>query len=93
MNKQRWKTAEHLAARPYFTVCFADEYTTGGRCYVARNPELPGCMGVGKTPKKAVRDLGLARVEYIYHLLKWKLTVPPPHEPLKNGEVYTVEMS
>jgi predicted RNase H-like HicB family nuclease len=92
MNKQRWTQAAALADAPYFTVVFASESSTGPRVYIARTPELPGCMAHGPTVEHALRELREARTEYIYSLLADGLPVPPPHEPLKNGEVYTVEV-
>lgn len=48
------------------------------RCYLASNPELPGCMSQGETPDEAVDNLRDARALYIRSLLEDGLDVPEP---------------
>ncbi len=52
------------------------EYTTGGLCYVAEHPELPGCLGCGQTPADAQADLDAAREAYLASLRDDGLPIP-----------------
>lgn len=55
-----------------------DEYTDGSPCYIARIPELPGCMSDGDTPEEAKANLDEAKRDYIQSLLEDGLEVPGP---------------
>jgi predicted RNase H-like HicB family nuclease len=68
--------AEYMTL-PYATEVEADE-VDGRPCFVARNPELPGCTGWGYTPQAAVEDLKSARYDYIRVRLNRGLPVPEP---------------
>ncbi|MBL1135889.1 MAG: type II toxin-antitoxin system HicB family antitoxin [Chloroflexi bacterium] len=46
--------------------------------FLARNPELEGCMAQGETPEAAQSNLLEARIDYIYFLLEDGLPVPDP---------------
>ena len=65
-------------ALEYETVVNEDTATDGSPCYVARHPELPGCMSHGATPEEAVANLREARELYIRSLLEDGLDVPLP---------------
>ena len=43
----------------------ADRLGDGTECFVARDPELPGCVSYGKTPAEAVEMLKDARRAYL----------------------------
>jgi predicted RNase H-like HicB family nuclease len=76
MNDLTEKAREY-AALDYETVIEPD--TCGAaRCYVARNPEFPGCMSHGSTQEEAVANLRDARELYILTLLEDGLEVPRP---------------
>lgn len=40
----------------------------GVEYWVARNPDLPGCLADGETPEEAVANLRVVRLMYIEHL-------------------------
>lgn len=48
----------------------------GSPCFLASNPELPGCMAQGATRWEAVNNLADARRDYIRALLDAGLEVP-----------------
>jgi antitoxin HicB len=50
----------------------------GNAYYVARHPELDGCMAQGQTREEALASLHEARELYIRALLKRGLDVPRP---------------
>ena len=67
----------HSMALEYETVI--SPYSCGTTpCYVARHPELRGCMSHGDTPEQAVANLRDARELYIPSLLEDGLDVPLP---------------
>jgi predicted RNase H-like HicB family nuclease len=70
--------AIRLAKLPYAVEVSLDETTDGQSIYLARTPELEGCMGQGDTPEDAVCNLFGARVDYIQSLLEDGLEVPLP---------------
>ncbi len=73
-----WKVAEKLADRNY-TVSVSEDRTTDGQpIYMAKTPELFGCMAQGKTLEEAIKSLKEARIEYIYDSLKDGVEVPAP---------------
>lgn len=78
MNNDFWAKAEKLAERPYVTEVMLDETTDGQHIYVARAPELEGCMAQGKTDEEAVLSLSEARIDYIHSLLEDGLPIPHP---------------
>jgi predicted RNase H-like HicB family nuclease len=47
-------------------------------CYLAVHPELPGCMAQGETPAAALRNLDVAREDYITALVAMGLDIPLP---------------
>ncbi len=81
MDEMLLKLARKLAKRPYQSLIFSDEYEDGKPTYFVRTPELPGCVSHGDTVPEALEWIELARVDYIYFLLKDGLSVPDP-QPL-----------
>jgi len=58
-----------------------EDVANGHPCFVAYNPELPGCMAQGNTWQEAVKSLKEARHDYIMTLLDEEMTVPLPSTP------------
>jgi predicted RNase H-like HicB family nuclease len=71
-------SAEEYMRLPYSTEVVPDVCTDGSQCYLASNPELPGCISHGRTPEEAQINLQSARRLYIKALLKRGLHVPRP---------------
>jgi antitoxin HicB len=63
--------------QPYETVVETQD-CGGVPCYLARNPELRGCMSHGSTPEEAIRNLAEARHLYLETLLDHGLVPPLP---------------
>lgn len=78
LDPQYLAAAEALAARPYGVLVEVEANSTGKPIYIARIPELPGCMGQGITEQEAVADVKSAAVVYIQSLLEDGLEVPEP---------------
>lgn len=70
--------ATKLAQRPYSLIIIRDKTTDGDYMYLARNPELEGCMAQGETPKEAEDYLAEFRVDYIEFLLERGQPIPEP---------------
>lgn len=68
--------AEMLAARRWLTARWQDQTTDGRLCWMAANPQLPGCKAQGWTEAEALDNLAEARVDYIESLLEDNLSVP-----------------
>lgn len=49
-----------------------------GPCYVARHPELYGCMSHGTTPEEALANLRGVRALYLETLIENGITPPVP---------------
>jgi predicted RNase H-like HicB family nuclease len=77
MNADLLRKAEELAADSYVVVV-SKEDLAGKSFFMARTPELYGCMAEGSSEEEARANLKDARVEYIYSLLKDNLRVPRP---------------
>ena len=71
--------AQQLASRPYVVAVRLEETTDNEPTYVARSPELEGCIAQGETVEEAVKNLQEARVDYIESLLEDGLPVPAPY--------------
>jgi len=63
---------------PYSIEVVPEVTTDGSICYMARHPELPGCMSHGDTPEEAAANLEEAKELYIKTLLKKGEDVPLP---------------
>jgi antitoxin HicB len=72
------KTLAEYMSLPYAAVVIQDEDMRGKSCYRAENPQLPGCMSHGETPKEAMQNLEEARRLYIQTRLDLNLEVPVP---------------
>lgn len=70
------KLREYVALN-YETVVVPDR-CGGAPCFLARHPELPGCMSQGDTLEEAVENLQDARELYIRTLLEDGLEIPLP---------------
>ena len=63
---------------PYSIEVIPDQTTDSAICYLARHPELPGCMSHGETPEEAIANLSEAKKLYIQVLLDKKQPIPSP---------------
>lgn len=70
--------ARELANRHYTVITFRDKTTDGDYVYLARNPELDGCMAQGESLAESQENLLEVRIDYIEHLLEHNLPVPYP---------------
>ena len=68
---------EHYADLPYLTVI--EKWDDGdGPYYVARVPELPGCLIHGDTPEEALHDIEGAKRDWFKTSLELGHHIPPP---------------
>jgi antitoxin HicB len=65
----------------YRIIVDEDEYTTGGPCFVARHPELLGCLSQGQTIREALANLADARQMWLEHAREHQLPMPAPTSP------------
>jgi antitoxin HicB len=63
---------------PYNTEVVREEDKGGNEFYVARHPELEGCLAQGQTPEEALASLREATELYIRGLLKRGIDIPLP---------------
>ena len=78
MDKALLEQAKKLAARNYLLSIFEDKLSNGTIKYMAKNPELKGCMAQGSSSEDAKNNLDEARVDYIYDSLEDGVPVPEP---------------
>ena len=78
INDKLWEKAERFANREYRTEITEEELTSGEKIYIAKNPELRGCMAQGTSHEAALKELTEVRTNYIYFLLVDGLDVPYP---------------
>ncbi len=69
-------TDERTAA--YLAVLTYEPWTEQTYTWMARHPDLPGCVSDGETPEEAVANLADARALYIEALRKRGIPVPEP---------------
>jgi predicted RNase H-like HicB family nuclease len=50
----------------------------GGGGYLARVPDLPGCMSDGETPEEALKNVQEAITSWIDAAQEWKMDIPHP---------------
>jgi predicted RNase H-like HicB family nuclease len=74
------KSAAIYSALPYAVEVVPDLTTDGEQVYVARHPELPGCMAHGATPDEARVNLREARELFIETMLEDGLEPPVPSQ-------------
>jgi len=84
--------AKYLASQPYAVEVMKDKTTTGEDVFLAKNPQLYGCMAQGATVEEAIANLADARLDYIEGLLEEGDTVPDVSSPsiYTSGETETV---
>lgn len=79
MAKTAQERAIELSKLGYIVELLRDRTTDGDYIFLARNPELDGCMAQGLTEEEALANLEEVRVEHIEHLLEHNLQVPRPN--------------
>ena len=84
--------AQYSANQPYAVDVMKDKATTGEDVFLAKNPQLYGCMAQGATIEEALANLVDARLDYIEGLLEDGEPVPAPSPPstYTSGETETV---
>ena len=84
--------AQYSANQPYAVDVMKDKATTGEDVFLAKNPQLYGCMAQGATIEEALANLADARLDYIEGLLEDGEPVPAPSPPstYTSGETETV---
>lgn len=95
MAKTIQERAFQLSKLGYTVELLKDKTTEGDFIYLARNPELDGCMAQGLTEEEAISNLHLVRVEHIEHLLEHNLPVPHPNHAIAGSAIkleYIVNM-
>lgn len=78
MDNELFEQAKKLAARNYTLSVFEDILSNGTKIYMAKNPELKGCMAQGVSFEEAIKNLEEARLDYIYDSLEDGVPVPFP---------------
>ena len=78
MDKELFEQAKKLAARNYTLSVFEDTLPSGEKIYMAKNPELAGCMAQGMSIEEAIDNLAEARLDYIYDSLEDGIPIPAP---------------
>lgn len=83
--------ARFYSGLPYPIQVEEDTTTGGGICYVARHPDLPGCMSHGTSLEEAIANLEEAKRLFIESMLESGLYPPPPSASVKSWTVTTPE--
>ena len=78
MDEKLMMKSEELADRNYSVVFSLEQTDNGQSLYMAKNPELIGCMAQGETLEDAIRNLRDARIDYIYDSLRSGSSIPEP---------------
>jgi predicted RNase H-like HicB family nuclease len=78
MNKELWQKAEEIANKDYAIIVTEEKASSGQSIFLAKTPELYGCMAQGLSIEDAKANLKDARIDYIYSLLKDDLKIPEP---------------
>jgi len=78
VTKTITERAVELSKLGYTIELLRDRTTEGEHIYMARNPELEGCMAQGLTSEEALANLDEVRIEHIEHLLEHSLPIPQP---------------
>lgn len=87
MAKTIQEQAVRLSKLAYTVELLRDKTTDGDYIYLARNPELEGCMAQGLTEQEALNNLDDVRVEHIEHLLEHHLSVPYPNHAVASSQI------
>jgi predicted RNase H-like HicB family nuclease len=77
-------------ATAYPTVLTFERCVDGVFAWVARHPDLPGCMSDGETPEEALSNLADARALYVDDLIERGLPVPQPESSSATREILRV---
>jgi antitoxin HicB len=72
------KNLEYYLNLPYTIIVEQDEDNDGSICYVARFLELLYCIGVGKTPKEALKELEIHKRMAIKSYYEDGIPIPEP---------------
>ena len=87
MAKTIHEIAIDLSKLGYTIELLRDRTTDGDYIYLARNPELEGCMAQGLTEKEALENLNQIRIEHIEHLLEHHLPIPEPNHAFASSTI------
>ena len=79
MAKTNREKAIELSKLGYTLELLRDKTTDGDYIYLARNPELDGCMAQGLNEEEALANLDEARVDLIEHFLNHNVPIPYPN--------------
>ena len=80
MDANLLEKAKELASRPYPFRVYKDATSDRDILYLAKNPDLEGCMAQGSSQRDVLKNLAEARIDYISFLLERGLSVPEPSE-------------
>lgn len=86
MAKTIQEQAISLAKLAYTVELLRDKTTDGEYIFLARNPELEGCMAQGLTEEEALNNLDDVRIEHIEHLLEHHLPIPYPNHAITGSQ-------
>jgi predicted RNase H-like HicB family nuclease len=89
MDEKLIKQATELADRPYTILVSVETTATGQSIYLAKNPELIGCMAQGETLDEARKNLRDARIDYIYDSLLSNDIIPEPRVQQPESPIVT----
>lgn len=92
MDEKLIKEAERLADRSYSLV-ISVELTKSGPLFMAKNPELIGCMAQGESLDDAIKNLRDARIDYIYDSLESGSYIPDPIAQAPQPKIMTSSSS
>jgi predicted RNase H-like HicB family nuclease len=70
MKKVLLKKAKMLSKQEYKITISTEKLSDGRVVYMAKNPDLDGCMAQGFTEAEAISNLEDARIDYIYDALE-----------------------
>jgi predicted RNase H-like HicB family nuclease len=85
VNTEVSNHAKAIADLNYSLTIFKDVLTDGTEIFLAKNPELLGCMAQGQTQEEAINNLREARIDYISSLLEDGMNVPSPKLELESA--------
>ena len=86
MAKTNREKAVELSKLGYTIELLRDKTTDGDYIYLARNPEIEGCMAQGLNEEEAISNLDEARVDLIEHFLNHNIPIPYPNRDLASTQ-------
>lgn len=89
MDEKLLEQATILADRNYKIVFSVESTKLGKALFMAKNPELEGCMAQGETLEEAIQSLRDARIDYIYDSLKDGYPIPEPESAMPQPLIKT----